>query len=111
MANTGVMQSLHKNENLLFKDFQDFLVQSQHLFEKRIPFHFRWINIFNDSCPRQHLDDMGKRMIPYISEDLPSKSAAGRQRENSLSTGRSQRGPVEESLPPRKLAEWSGSIQ
>jgi hypothetical protein len=33
------MRSLHKIENLLFKDFQDFLVRSQHLSEKQIPFH------------------------------------------------------------------------
>jgi hypothetical protein len=29
VALTGVMQSLHKNENQLFKDFQAFLVRSQ----------------------------------------------------------------------------------
>ena len=27
VAGNGVMQSLHKNENLLFKDFQDFLAR------------------------------------------------------------------------------------
>jgi hypothetical protein len=29
------MQSLHKNENLLFKDFQDFLIGSQYLLKAR----------------------------------------------------------------------------
>ncbi len=30
VTHIGVMQSLRKNENLLFKNFQDFLVQRQH---------------------------------------------------------------------------------
>jgi|GEM_PF-4516685 len=38
VAATRVMQSLHKNENLLFKRFQDFLVQSLHLSARRSPF-------------------------------------------------------------------------
>jgi hypothetical protein len=34
------MQSPHKNENLLFKDFQDFLVHSQPLPPQKFPFTF-----------------------------------------------------------------------
>jgi len=30
-ADTGVMQALHKNGNLLFEDFQDFPAWKQHL--------------------------------------------------------------------------------
>ena len=57
------MQSLHKNENLLFKDFQDFLVRSQQLPEKRIPFYLRWVSRFHEFCSRQHMDGMGKEAI------------------------------------------------
>ena len=64
------MQSLHKNENLLFKDFQDFLVRSQHLSEKRIPFYLRWIIRFHEFCSRQHLDGMGKEEIASYLQDL-----------------------------------------
>ena len=35
VAHTGVMQSLHTNENLLFKNFQDFLIQRKHAEENR----------------------------------------------------------------------------
>jgi hypothetical protein len=37
VAGTGVMQLLHKNENLLFQDFQEFLGQGQQLPQIRIP--------------------------------------------------------------------------
>jgi len=37
VAHTGVMQSQHKNENLLFKDFQVLLARKQHLPENRKP--------------------------------------------------------------------------
>jgi Phage integrase, N-terminal SAM-like domain len=66
----SVMQSLHKNENLLFKDFQDFLVRSQHLPEKRIPFDLRWVSRFHEFCSRQHLDGMGKEAIASYLQDL-----------------------------------------
>jgi len=63
------MQSLHKNENLLFKDFQDFLLRSQHLPEKRIPFYFRLISRFHESCSREHLDGMKMEGIaPYLQD-------------------------------------------
>jgi hypothetical protein len=42
------MQSLHKNENLLFKDLQDFTVWSQQLPQNRIPFYRRWVNRFHE---------------------------------------------------------------
>jgi len=64
------MQSLHKNENLLFKDFQDFLVRSQQLPEKRIPFSLRWISRFHEFCSRQHLDGMGREAIASYLQDL-----------------------------------------
>jgi len=56
------MQSLHKNENLLFKDFQDFLVRSQQLPQKRIPFYLRWVNRFHEFCYfGPNLDRLAKR--------------------------------------------------
>jgi len=64
------MQSLHKNENLLFKDFQDFLVRSQQLPEKRIPFYLRWVSRFHEFCSRQHMDGMGKEAIASYLQDL-----------------------------------------
>ena len=64
------LQSLHKNENLLFKDFQDFLVRSQHLPEKRIPFYLLWVSRFHEFCSRQHLDGMGKEAVTSSLQDL-----------------------------------------
>jgi len=64
------MQSLHKNENLLFKDFQDFLVRSQQLSENRIPFYLRWVSHFHEFCSRQHMDGMGKEAIASYLQDL-----------------------------------------
>ena len=64
------MQSLHKNENLLFKDFQDFLLRSQHLPEKRIPFYLLWVSRFHEFCSRQHLDGMGKEAVASYLQDL-----------------------------------------
>jgi len=52
------MQPPHKNENLLFKDFQDFLVRSQQFPHQRIPVYLRWINRFHESCSRQHWDGL-----------------------------------------------------
>jgi hypothetical protein len=63
------MQSLHKNENWLFKDFQDFLLRSQYLPEKRIPFYLRWVSRFHEFCSRQHLDGMEMEAIaPYLQD-------------------------------------------
>ena len=70
VADTGVMRPPHKNENLLFKDFQDFLVRSQQLPPKRIPFYLRWVNRFHEFCSRQHLDGMGKEATAPYLEDL-----------------------------------------
>jgi Phage integrase, N-terminal SAM-like domain len=64
------MQSLYKNENLLFKDFQDFLVRNQHLPEKRIPFYLRWVIRFHEFCSRQHLDGMEMEAIAPFLQDL-----------------------------------------
>jgi hypothetical protein len=84
MADPGVMQSLHKNENLLFKDFQYSRVRSQLLSEKRIPFYLRLVSRFHEFSPRKHFDGMGKRRVPPILEDLPSNPTAGGQRATSL---------------------------
>ncbi len=81
MADTGVMQPPHKNGNLLFKNFLDFLVRSQHPFKKNeFLFIFVGFGAFRSSATQKHLDSMAKRKIPHIAEDLPSKSSAGRQR-------------------------------
>jgi len=69
MADNRIMQPPHKNENLLFKDFQDFILRSQHLPEKRIPFYLRWVSRFHEFCSRQHLDGMGMEAIaPYLQD-------------------------------------------
>jgi hypothetical protein len=91
MAYTGVMQSLHKNKNLLFKDF---LVRNQHLSDKRIPLYLRCDSRFHEFCSPQHSDGMGKRRVTPIFEDLPSKSAAGKQRAISLTIGSNDFLPV-----------------
>ena len=57
------MQSLHKNEKLLFEDFQDFLVRTQQFSQKLILFYLRWVNRFHRFCSWQHLDDMEKEEI------------------------------------------------
>jgi hypothetical protein len=64
------MRSLHKNENLLFKDFQDFLVRSQQIPKKRIPFYLRLVTRFHEFCSRQHLDGMGKEAIVSYLQDM-----------------------------------------
>ena len=64
------MRSLHKNENLLFKDFQDFLVRTQQLSEKRIPFYLRWVSGFHEFCSRQNVDGMGNEAIASYLQDL-----------------------------------------
>jgi len=62
IVNPGVMQSLHKNENLLSKDFQDFLVRSQQLPQKRIPFYLRRVSRFHEVCYfRSNLNRLAKR--------------------------------------------------
>ena len=58
VADTGVMQPPHKNENLLFKVFQDFLIRSQHLPEKRIPFYLLRVSRFHEFCPRRYTQNL-----------------------------------------------------
>jgi len=49
------MQRLYKNENLLFKGFQNFLLQKQHIPEKRLPYYLRWVRRYYDFCSRQNI--------------------------------------------------------
>jgi hypothetical protein len=44
------MQPLHKNEKLLFKDFQDFIIRKQHVPENRLPYYLRWVSRFHEFC-------------------------------------------------------------
>ena len=42
IAGNNIMQRLYKNENLLFKGFQDFISQKQHMPENCPPSYLRW---------------------------------------------------------------------
>ena len=42
------MQRLYKNENLLFKDFKNFLLQKQRIPENRLPYYLRWGSRFHN---------------------------------------------------------------
>jgi len=63
------MQRLYKNENLLFKDFQDFLSRKQHIPENRLPYYLRWVSRYHDFCSRQNIDgDLGDAIAAYLHD-------------------------------------------
>ena len=64
------MQSLHKNENLLFKDFQDFLARKQRVPENRLPYYLRWVSRYHEFCSRENVDGSGKDAIASYLQDL-----------------------------------------
>lgn len=64
------MQPLYKNENLLFKDFQEFLSRKQHVPDKRLPYYLRWVSRFHEFCFRRNIDGDGKDSIAVYLQDL-----------------------------------------
>jgi hypothetical protein len=42
----SIMQRLYKNENLLFKDFQNFFLRKQQIPERRLTYYLRWASRF-----------------------------------------------------------------
>lgn len=64
------MQLLYKNENLLFKDFQDFLARKHHVPEKRLPYYLRWVSRFLEFCNRSKIDDNAPDSIAAYAHDL-----------------------------------------
>jgi hypothetical protein len=63
------MQRLYKNENLLFKDFQDFLSRKQHIPENLLPYYLRWVSRYHDFCFRQDIDgDLGDAIAAYLQD-------------------------------------------
>jgi integron integrase len=64
------MQPPHKNKNLLFKDFQDFLARKQHVPEKRLPYYLRWVSRFHEFCSHQNIDGNGRDALALYVHDL-----------------------------------------
>ncbi|HWR88943.1 MAG TPA: tyrosine-type recombinase/integrase [Dissulfurispiraceae bacterium] len=64
------MQPLYKNENLLFKDFQEFLSKKQHVPDKRLPYYLRWVSRFHEFCSRQDTIGEGNDPIALYLQDL-----------------------------------------
>jgi len=63
------LKELHKNENLLFKDFQDFLSRKQRIPENRLPYYLRWVSRYHDFCSRQNIDgDLGDAIAAYLHD-------------------------------------------
>ncbi len=69
-CDNDVMQPLYKNENLLFRDFQDFLARKQHVPENRLPYYPRWVSRFHEFCSCQNIDGTGKDAIFSYLQDL-----------------------------------------
>jgi len=64
------MLPLYNNQDLLFKDFQDFLFRKQHVPEKRLPYYLRWVSRFHEFCNRQNIDDGSLDTIAAYVQDL-----------------------------------------
>ena len=63
------MQSLYNNQDLLFKDVQDFLFRKQHVPEKRLPYCLRWVSRFHEFCNRQNIEDGALNTIAAYVQD------------------------------------------
>lgn len=89
IAHTGVMQSLHKKENLLLNNRQDSLVQRKHA-KKTLDFSLLPLSypLPGYLVSQHHLDLVRNGSGCLIPDDLCSRSATERQRVISLTTGR-----------------------
>jgi hypothetical protein len=58
---------VYENENLLFKDFQDFLSRKQHIPENRLPYYLRWVSRYHDFCSRENIHrDLGDGIAAHL---------------------------------------------
>ena len=64
------MQPLHKNENLFFKDFRNFLARKAHVPGNPLPYYLRWVSGFHEFCSCEYVDDKGKDAIASYLKDL-----------------------------------------
>jgi hypothetical protein len=63
------MQRLYKNANLLFRDFENFLLQMQYISEKRLPYYLRWVSRYHEFCSRQNIDgDCSDTIAAYLQD-------------------------------------------
>ena len=72
------MLSTHKNQDSLFKDFQDFLARKHGVSEKRLPYYLRWVNRFHEFRSRSNFDDNAPDSIAAYVHD-PAKNHEDRQ--------------------------------
>jgi hypothetical protein len=64
------MQPLYKNEELLFRDFQDFLFQKQHIPENRLPYYLRWVSRFHEFCSSRYIDGNDRDALALYLQEL-----------------------------------------
>jgi hypothetical protein len=65
-----VTQPPYKDENLLFRDFQEFLSLRQHVPEKRLPYYLRWVSRSHEFCASRNVDGNGQDAIAAYLLDL-----------------------------------------
>jgi len=70
IAENNSMQPLYKNEKLLFKGFQDFLLQKQHILENRLPYYLLWVSRFHEFCSRSDIDGDSREVFTTNLQDL-----------------------------------------
>jgi len=59
------MQLLYEKQKSLFKDFKDFLSRKEHISEKRLSYHLRWVSHFHGFCSR--LNSKGNRQEAFTT--------------------------------------------